>query len=63
LKRIGFDDVYVHCYCDMPGTEASGLPAKVDRETMRRRLDGVRRAGIPHDAAETRREWESGGTS
>ena len=59
LKRIDFDNVYVHCYCDMPNTEASGMSTKVDKDVMRRRLAGITRAGINHDAAVTQHEWES----
>jgi len=59
LKRIDFDDVYVHYYCDMPYTEASGLPCKLDKNAMLRRLAGIERAGIHHDLAKTRHEWES----
>ncbi|MBI2837735.1 MAG: radical SAM protein [Acidobacteria bacterium] len=59
LKRINFDNVYVHCYCDMPHTEASRLPTKVDRDAMYRRLFAIKRAGIHHLAAETEHEWET----
>jgi tRNA A37 methylthiotransferase MiaB len=59
LERVGFDDVYVHCYCDMPGTEAAGFLPKVGREALRRRLAAIQRAGIRHDAAVTLHEWEA----
>jgi threonylcarbamoyladenosine tRNA methylthiotransferase CDKAL1 len=59
LKRINFDNVYVHCYSDMPNTEASDLPIKVDKNAMRQRLADIKRAGIHHPAAETKHEWES----
>lgn len=57
LKRIDFDSVYIHCYSDMPNTEASAMPAKVDREAMIRRLAAIKRAGISHDVGETTQEW------
>ncbi len=59
LKRINFDNVYVHCYCDMPNTEASRLSTKVDKEAMYRRLVAIKRAGIHHLASETQHEWET----
>ncbi|MEW6366842.1 MAG: radical SAM protein [Acidobacteriota bacterium] len=58
LKRVNFDNVFVHCYCDMPNTEASGMPAKVDKDAVRGRLTRVTRAGIHHDAAEALQEWD-----
>lgn len=59
LKRIDFDNVYVHCYCDMPNTEASRLSPKVDKDAMHRRLVEIDRAGIHHHAEETQHEWET----
>jgi tRNA A37 methylthiotransferase MiaB len=59
LKRINFDNVYVHYYCDMPHTEASAMTNKVDKAAMLRRLDKVRNAGINHNLAATQHEWES----
>lgn len=58
LRRIDFDSVYIHCYSDMPNTEASAMASKVDREAMIRRLAAIKQAGINHDVGETTQEWE-----
>jgi tRNA A37 methylthiotransferase MiaB len=55
---VAFDAVQVHCYSDMPDTEASTLGPKIDPATLRDRLEQMGRAGIRFDRAETRREWE-----
>jgi tRNA A37 methylthiotransferase MiaB len=59
LERVEFDDVYVHHYCDMPNTEASGLSGKADRAVMQRRLEAVRRACFRHNTTATEHEWRS----
>lgn len=59
LKAVGFDDVFVHYYCDMPNTASSTLPGKLDKATMAERLDKVNRSGIKHCVDATRNEWES----
>jgi MiaB/RimO family radical SAM methylthiotransferase len=59
LRTVGFSNVYVHSYSDMPRTESSRMSGKVDKATMRRRIDRLAEAGIPHDAEQTRHEWES----
>ena len=59
LKAVGFDNVYVHYYCDMPNTKSSSLPDKIDKATMVERLDKISRSGIKHNVAKTRHEWES----
>jgi len=59
LKKVGFDNVYVHYYCDMPNTEASRLSNKTNKDTMIKRLEKVAQSGISHNAAKTRCEWES----
>jgi threonylcarbamoyladenosine tRNA methylthiotransferase CDKAL1 len=59
LRKVGFDSVYVHYYCDMPHTRSSSLPGKIDKETMVARLEKLRRRGIPHNVAKTLHEWES----
>jgi tRNA A37 methylthiotransferase MiaB len=59
LKRVGFDNVYVHYYCDMPNTVASGLPDKTDKATMIERLEKIGRSGVRFNLAKTRAEWES----
>jgi len=58
LRRVAFDAVQVHCYSDMPDTEASTLGPKIDPATLRDRLDQLGRAGIRFDRAEARRECE-----
>jgi tRNA A37 methylthiotransferase MiaB len=59
LRRVDFDNVYVHYYCDMPNTEASAMSNKVDRDAMLRRLGKVMSAGINHNPAATQHEWDS----
>jgi tRNA A37 methylthiotransferase MiaB len=59
LRAIGFDSVYVHYYCDMPGTLSSALPSKTDKAVMMERLDKVSRSGIRYNAAKTLIEWKS----
>ncbi|MBI2837734.1 MAG: radical SAM protein [Acidobacteria bacterium] len=59
LKTIGFDDVFVHYYCDMPNTHSSTLPGKLDKATMAERLNKVNRSGIRYCVEATRHEWES----
>ena len=59
LKAVGFDNVYVHYYCDMPNTVSSSLPGKADKAVMMERLDKISRSGIRHNVAKTRIEWES----
>ena len=59
LKTVGFDNVYVHYYCDMPDTESSRLPDKTAKSVMVERLNRIGGSGIPHNVAKTRREWES----
>jgi tRNA A37 methylthiotransferase MiaB len=46
LKEVNFDSTHNHCYSDMPGTKASDLPEKIDKQTMRRRLNRLADAGI-----------------
>ena len=59
LQTVRFDNVYVHYYCDMPGAIASGLPEKIDRTVMIKRLEKINSSGIRHNRAQTRIEWES----
>ena len=59
LKRINFDNVYVHYYCDMPNTEASMMPRKLDNAAMLRRLEAVKQSGVNHNLAATLHEWKS----
>ena len=59
LKTVGFDNVYVHYYCDMPNTESSRLPDKTDKAVMVERLEKISRSGIRYNVAKTRVEWES----
>jgi tRNA-2-methylthio-N6-dimethylallyladenosine synthase len=58
LRRVDFDNVYVHYYCDMPNTEATAMTNKVDKESMKRRFEKVMNAGIRHNPAATLHEWE-----
>ncbi|MEI6970486.1 MAG: radical SAM protein [bacterium] len=59
LTALEFDDVYVHFYSDMPGTESSEMDGKIDKETMRGRMDKIMAAGIRNQIGETRHEWEN----
>jgi MiaB/RimO family radical SAM methylthiotransferase len=59
LKDIGFDNVFVHFYSDMPNTESSKMAGKIDKNTMLNRLNGINSAAINHNAGTTRREWEN----
>ena len=58
LEAIRFSDVYVHCYSDMPNTESSQLPDKIDKAMMRRRLNRLERAGIHYNDEKARHELE-----
>jgi tRNA A37 methylthiotransferase MiaB len=58
LHQVNFDDVFVHCYCDMPNTESSRRAGKISREEMAQRLQRVRAAGIKHKVSEAWREWQ-----
>ncbi|MEW6366840.1 MAG: radical SAM protein [Acidobacteriota bacterium] len=58
LGEVNFDNVYVHCYCDMPNTESSRLDGKISKETVSRRLRRIAAAGIRHSVSEARRECD-----
>jgi tRNA A37 methylthiotransferase MiaB len=59
VRAVGFDDVFVHYYCDMPNTPSSRLPGKTDKATMVRRLAKVEGSGIRYCAAASRQEWDA----
>lgn len=59
LKTIDFDDVYVHFYSDMPGTESSTMAGKIDKQTMLNRMNRILDAGIKNEVGETKHEWEN----
>lgn len=59
LQRIGFDNVYVHYYCDMPNTISSKLPDKADKAAMVLRLNKLSHSGIRYNHAKTWNEWSS----
>ncbi len=59
LKAVDFDDGYIHCYTDMPGTESSKMSGKIDKETMFGRIKKIADAGIKHNVGETKHEWEN----
>lgn len=58
LKDVDFNHCYIHCYTDMPGTESSQMPGKVDKEVMLARIRRVAEAGIKHHVGDTTKEWE-----
>lgn len=59
LSRVRFNNVFVHFYSDMPNTESSRLPDKIDKAIMLQRLKRLELAGINHDFEATRHEWEN----
>ena len=59
LRLVQFNDVYVHCYSEMPNTESAKLPGKIDKDVMLRRLDRLDRVGIRHNYGKARHEWEN----
>ena len=58
LKKVDFDNVYVHSYGDMPNTESSRLHGKISRESMTRRVQKMAAAGIRHNRNDARSECE-----
>lgn len=58
LNKVDFDNVYAHCYCDMPDTESSRLDGKISRESMSRRLQRIAATSIKHSVTESRRECD-----
>ena len=58
LRRVDFDDVYVHLYCDMPDTEASRLTERVGEADLWRRLSAIEQAGFRYNPVTARNEWE-----
>ncbi|HNX96216.1 MAG TPA: radical SAM protein, partial [Candidatus Aminicenantes bacterium] len=59
LRVAAFDDIYVHCYSDMPETKSAGMADKIDKETMKRRLDRLEGKGLRYNLAAARHEWEN----
>jgi tRNA A37 methylthiotransferase MiaB len=59
LKEVDFDDVYVHFYSDMPGTESSKMNGKLDKHTMERRMYRLIDSGIKNQVDATKQEWEN----
>jgi tRNA A37 methylthiotransferase MiaB len=59
LRAVPFDDVYVHCYSDMPRTVSARMTGKIAPEAMSGRLARLQAAGIKHNVAKARHELES----
>jgi tRNA A37 methylthiotransferase MiaB len=59
LKAVAFDDTAVHFYSDMPGTKSSTMEGKIDKQTMRGRMNAILAAGIKNREHATRHEWEN----
>lgn len=59
LQAVGFSDVYVHFYSDMPNTESAMMSGKIDKATMWRRLSRLADTGINYNREKVRHEWEN----
>jgi MiaB/RimO family radical SAM methylthiotransferase len=57
LEAVAFNHVYIHFYSDMPNTESSQLDGKIDKKTMRNRLNHILATDIKHTKRETEKEY------
>ena len=57
IEAVAFDNVYIHYYSDMPNTESSQLDGKIDKKTMRNRLNRILATNIKHIKRETEKEY------
>lgn len=59
LETAGNNYTYIHFYSDMPGTEASKFPIKVDKDAMLDRYKKIKKMKIRHNKQECEQELRS----
>ena len=58
LKIVDHDENIIHFYTDMPNVESSQLSGKIDKTTMLRRYNKIKKSNIKYNVEEAEREFK-----